>query len=194
MLRLHLLAARVVYNDEMLWLQLLTARVVNDDEILQLETNFSKSLIRFEPVFWSEGALAAKDPDQLIVVNVEFGTTPNNGVIVVVSIDDPVILLWEQRDGFDFQLCGFVFSIITTLNDQAISNSVYAPGFIEFDIVAIFFHRLDNNLLASALRRFMWVIISLNLVPRSKVLFEVEILHNGGRGAALKRRKSERRR
>ncbi len=50
------------------------------------------------PVFWSQGCLSAEDPDQLVMVEIEFSTTIDDCVIVVVSVQNPIVLLWEQGD------------------------------------------------------------------------------------------------
>merc|ERR1712133_51184 len=155
--------------------RLLTAAMVHNNQIFELQSSFHKNVVDFHPVFWSQGCLSAEDPDQLVMVEIEFSTTIDNCVIVVVSVQNPIVLLWEQGDWLNFQLGGFCFDVVLTVRYQTVSFAIEFPRGIPHNVKA----PLDVDLLniglgARTFRGLERIVVSFNFVPGSEVWKKIQ--------------------
>jgi len=174
----------------MLCFYFLAILVFDHDQILELEAKFGDSIVRLQSVFGTHGSLSAPDPDELIVIQVEFGAAPNDGEVVVISVQNPVILLGEQRNRLDFQFGRLIFCVISSIDDVAFDLVAVFPCRVEHDIVVLHVDHGNNCLAARVFASFIWVVISLNFEPCSEIFGEVEAFHNGRRRTTFEGQRS----
>ena len=52
-------------------------------------------------MFGSHCSISAEDPDELIGVEEELRATPIDRIILIVSVQNPQVLSWKQRNGLE---------------------------------------------------------------------------------------------
>jgi len=82
-------------------------------------------------VFRSHCSFSAEDPDELIGVEEELRATPIDRIILIVSVQNPQVLSWKQRNGLDFDLSRFFSRIVTALDDLPCGFAAVFPGRVE---------------------------------------------------------------
>jgi len=159
--------------------------VFNNNQVLEFKAKLRDGVVGFQSVFRAHGSLSAPDPDELVVIQVELGAAPDDSKVVVISVQNPVILLREKRDWLDLQFCGLVLSVVSSIDDIAFNFAAVFPCRVEHDIVVSHVDRGNDRLSARVLRSFIWVVVSLDFEPCSEIFGEIKALHDRWRRAAF---------
>jgi len=130
-------------------------------------------------VFRSHCRISTEDPNELIGFEEELRATPVDRIIFIVSVQNPVVLSWEQWNGLDFDLCRFFSGVVIALDDLPCGFSSVFPGCVKDKVVFVRINFGDFRLATSLLRVFSGVVIMFHFVPGSEIIVDVEIFHDG---------------
>jgi len=159
------------------------------NEVFEFQIVFHQNLIDLSPVFGSQCLISAENPNELVMIQIEFGATPNYAVVFIVGIQNPITLFGKEWYWLDFQLGGAFF--INSIGNQIVFSSIERPRSVPHYVVISINSVGDISFDASAFGRFVRIVIPFYLVPCSEILFDVESLLYVGRWTTGKDRGKE---
>jgi len=162
--------------------------MLQNDQILKWKSKLHQLVVRLQSVFGSHCSFSAEDPNELIGFKEEFSATPIDRIVLIVSVQNPVVLSWKQRNGLDFELCRFFSRIVIGLDDLPCGFAAVFPGRVEDKVIFVSINFGDFRLATTLLRVLSGVVIMLNFIPSSEIIVNFEVFHDRRRGAPSKSR------